>query len=221
MALAPVHRLSKKEIVWLSQHRCKHRHTYLDHYSCYLEEVKPKERIGYLDIECSNLNADYGIIFSYCIKPRGDDNILYRVITKGELKKCLDREVVKSLINDISQFDRIVTFYGTKFDIPFCRTKAVYHGLDFPEYGQLMHTDLYYTMKHKFKLSSNRLENSCRVLLGKTQKTRLDPIHWIKALQGDEESLEYILEHNKYDVIDLELLHDKIEGFRRPVSNSA
>ncbi len=51
------------------------------------------------------------------------------------------------------------------------------------------------------------------VLQGKTVKTRLDSNHWIKALMGDEESLAYILDHNKKDVFDLEKNYNVLVGF--------
>ncbi|KKL84703.1 hypothetical protein LCGC14_1962040, partial [marine sediment metagenome] len=75
MAIAPIHRLKKKETVWLANHKCKHRHNYIEHYNCYITENPDMERIGFLDIECSNLKADYGIILSYCIKKHGEDTI--------------------------------------------------------------------------------------------------------------------------------------------------
>jgi uncharacterized protein YprB with RNaseH-like and TPR domain len=214
--IAPVWKLKKKEIVWLGKHRCKHGHTYLEHYQCYEKDYLPNERVGFLDIEASNLNANFGIMFCYCIKVQGEDTILERLITKEELDRNLDKQVVKQCIEDINSFDRLVTFYGKRFDLPFIRTRAVYWGLPFPEYGKLFHDDIYFIMRYKFKLHSNRLENSCRSLLGKTDKTFLDPIAWIKALQGDKKSLNYILHHCHADVTDLEKLYNKIIGYSRP-----
>ena len=62
-------------------------------------------------------------------------------------------------------------------------------------------------------MSSNRLENACRVLLGKTHKTRIESSYWIRALQGNPRALNYILDHNKKDVIDLERLYLKVINF--------
>ena len=63
----PLHRLKKQELVWLATHRCRHRHLYIEHYNCYLKEHPDREKIGFLDIESSNLDGDYGIMLSYWI----------------------------------------------------------------------------------------------------------------------------------------------------------
>lgn len=219
--IAPVSRLSRQEIVWLSRHRCTHKHTYLEHYTCYIKENPLKEEIGFFDIEASNLNANFGIMFSYAIKVGGKNEIVERVITKKELSECLDRKVVEQCVEDLSKFDRIVTFYGKRFDLPFVRTRAVSMNIPFPEYGELIHEDIYFTVKYKFKLHSNRLENACRVLLGATEKTHIDPEYWIKALQGHQKSLDYIADHNRKDVTDLEKLYNKINYYGRKTNSCA
>ena len=81
MSIAPVSRLKKTEIVWLAAHRCRHSHTYLEHYNCYLDENPNKGRTGYFDIETSNLAANYGIMYCYCIKDGNSDKIFERTIT--------------------------------------------------------------------------------------------------------------------------------------------
>lgn len=217
---APVHRLKKSEIVWLSNNSCKHAHTYLDHYQCYLEELpEVKERIGFFDIESSNLVADFGIMLSYCILDGTNGEILSSVIKKADIERAKagneDHKVVRQCIEDLSKFDRIVTFYGKRFDIPFVRTRASICGVDFPHYGSLIHDDLYFVVRHRFRLSSNRLENACRVLLGDTNKTRVEGKYWRAAARGDKESLSYILDHNKKDVEDLQRLYDHVLEFVR------
>lgn len=213
--LAPVGRLTKKEINFLAKRRCKHGHTYLEHYACYLKENPLGERVGFFDIEASGLQANWSIMLCYCIKDAGKKKIYHRIITKEELSTCLDKKVVEQCVEDLKKFDRIVTFYGKKFDFPFCRTRALVHDIPFMNYGELIHDDLYFNIRYKFKLHSNRLENACRVLLGRTDKTHLDPNSWVKALQGDEQSLKYILDHCKYDVKDLEKLYRKVYTFTR------
>ena len=62
---APIHRLNKKELVWLGSHICRHGHTYLEHYNCYLQE-KPsiEEKVGFLDIETFGLDADFAVMLT-------------------------------------------------------------------------------------------------------------------------------------------------------------
>ena len=218
---APVHRMKKTEIVKLSRWRCKHGETGLSHYACWEKANPDTERLGFIDIESTNLAADFGIILCYCIADADSDTIYHRVITKSDLKDCLDKKVVEQCLKDMRKFDRLVGFYSTKFDIPFIRTRAVSLGIeDFPEYGEIIHNDLYYAVRNKFRLSSNRLENACRILLGNTDKTKIESKYWIKALQGDVDSLAYILDHCKKDVTDLKKLYNKLIPYRKITDTS-
>jgi uncharacterized protein YprB with RNaseH-like and TPR domain len=223
---APIHNLRKDVIIRLANQHCKaHRHTYLDHYNCYLKEIgERQEIIGHLDIECSNLDADFGIILSYCILDDTTNKILEGVITKKDINIATpgqeDKVLVTKLISDLGKFDKLVTFYGARFDLPYIRTRAMVDGIPFPLWNTLKHKDIYFTVKGKFKLSSNRLENACRVILGKTRKTRVDAKHWRAGVRGEAEGLAYILKHNRYDVIDLKKLYHAVIDFARPVANS-
>lgn len=216
--IAPVHRLKKVDIIWLSRNRCSHGHTFLEHYNCYLKELPDEqEKIGFFDIETTDLRADWGIMLTYCIKERGSKHIYSGSIKKKAAQQDdkEDKALVTQCIKDLSRFDRIVGFYSTKFDLPFVRTRAAICGVPFPEFGELKHTDIYYVVRNKFRLSSNRLENACRYLLGKTQKTRINPKFWRMAAKGDQPSLRYVLDHCEKDVIDLELLYNKVISYRK------
>lgn len=208
-------------MVKLSNLRCEHGHTMLEHYSCYDQEP---ERVGFLDIESSNLDADFGQMLSWCIKPSDSKVIEHGLINKKDIFKSpaghADQRIVRDLIKTLPTYDKVVTWYGARFDLPFIRTRAMTNRIEFPTYGSLVHKDLWFTCRGKFKLSSNRLENACRVLLGATQKTKIDPKNWHGALRGDAKSLAYILDHNKKDVLDLEKLYNKIESFGRPSNTS-
>lgn len=209
--------LKKEKIVWLGTHTCKtHRVNFLEHPKCYQRENPEAERIGFLDIEASNLDADFGIMLSYCIKEYGRNKIYSRTITLGDIRKSKagdeDKAVVRSCIEDIKKFNRVVTWYGARFDIPFTRTRALMTGVKYPELGSLYHNDIYYFAKHKLKLSSNRLENVCRTILGRTLKTHIEQRFWRGGMRGDTKSLRYILDHNRRDVIDLEAIWRAIDG---------
>ena len=211
---APVHRLRKDEILKLAKGRCQHKHTYLDHYQCYLDENPDKqEKIGFWDIEATNLKADYGLMLSYCIKDGNSDKIYYDTLTPADIKSNTeDKRLIQQCVKDLQRFDKIVTFYGTGYDFPFTRARALIVGVEFPSFGTIKHRDLYYLMKSKFLLSSRRLENCCKQLLGTSEKTRIDAKYWRDAVRGDKKAMAYILDHNMKDVTDLEkLYHHTIE----------
>lgn len=212
---APVHRMKKTDIVKLAKWRCEHNHDGLEHYSCWVKHHPDTERCGYLDIESSNLHANWGIVLTYVIKVRGEDTFYQKTITAKELKDCLDRKVMEQCLKDLGEFDRIYTYYGTGFDVKFLRTRAITVGLEFPEYGTLFHNDVYYMARNRLCLNSNRLDTVCTALFGETTKTRLTPKYWTRALMGDKESLAYIAEHCRQDTIELERVHNALIGFSK------
>lgn len=216
---APVHRLKKDELVWLASHRCrKHRHSYLTHYQCYLAEHPDHRRIAFFDVESTHLKGNFGLLLSYCLLDDATEQVHSGLITRTDLlnPKMRDRRIMARLIDDLSRYDMIVTYYGTRFDIPFVRTRAMVHGLTFPHYGMLKHKDLYYTVRYRFSLHSNRLDVACRTLVGESSKTTLLPDIWQAAAYGDRKALQYILEHNIEDVKDTRRLYYRVLEYAYP-----
>jgi len=217
--------LPKRDIVRLARNTCKHGHCYLAHPKCAYDEgivvtkdghkVLVKERIGFFDIEnfSFQFKADMGIVLSYCIKEL-DGGIISNVITPEEAKSFNDKRLIQDMVRDLKKFTRVVGFYSTKFDIPFVRTRALMHKIDFPIYKELYHTDLYYNVKNKFKLRSNHLSNACKAfgIPAKYHPFEMEP--WAKAMSGDKKALDYVLIHNKEDVISTELLWKKVSIYQ-------
>ena len=212
-------KLLKKDFIWLANHRCQHGERYLQHPACFFKE-KPEgapvvERIGFLDIETSNLHGNFGYIFSYCIKEL-DGDILGYCITPDEIRKHLfDKNLMKQLCVDIKKFHRIIVYWGKnyRFDIPFCRTRALKWGFPFPEHKDLVVNDLFDVVKSRLRLHRNRLENACNFLDIPSKEHRLDPDIWQKAMSGDQRALDWIYEHNKEDVVSTEAVWKKVYMF--------
>lgn len=220
--IAPVHRLRKDEIVWLSKHYCKkHGKSFLTCYNCFLEENPNMCRIGHFDLECSDLAANYGLLLSYAILDNDSDRLFGRTITKEELYSDeMDTQITDECVRDLYNFDVIVTYFGTRFDLPYIRTRAVMNGLEFPTYDALKHIDLFYVIKTKFKLQRKSLEKACRSLLGTTRKTEILPYIIPRCIQGNEKALEYMWEHNVYDVEDTKELYQAVIDYRYPGKRS-
>lgn len=197
---------------------CSHRMPYQQHPNCFKMEILQgfkKEKIGYLDIETSHLKANMGIIFTYYIKTHNKNKYYSGKIKVSDLRnETKDKKIVEKLINDMKKFDVIVTYYGSRFDIPFIRTRAVKWGLDFPLYKHIIHKDVYYIIKHRFCFSRNTLENACK-LFKIDGKNHLDFEVWLKAVTGDKKSLDYIYLHNKHDVDILNRLYNKVMVYVR------
>ena len=219
--IAPVHRLKKDFIIWLSRNKCRHGHSYLEHHNCFLTENPDQMRIGFFDIEASHLKADFGFPITWYILD-GNNEYHGRTVTKDELFKheYPDKNLMKELVKELKNYDLIYTYYGTKFDLPFVRTRCVIMGIPFPFYGTLKHKDVYYTIRNKFNLHRKSLEVACEMLLGETNKTHWMASHWLKAIQGNQKSLDYIDDHCKNDVYDLKKLWEKVEEYAYPISRS-
>jgi uncharacterized protein YprB with RNaseH-like and TPR domain len=213
-----------KPLLSAEHYHCKHGHNGLSHPQCWEDFVSTTAtdlRVGYLDIEATNLDADFGIMLSYSIKVQNEDKIYSNVIQQKDINALrLDKPLVAQLLKDMENFDMLVTYYGTGYDIPFIRTRALKWNLPFPEYGAIIHHDLYYVAKSKLKLSRNRLENVGRLLGYGDLKTHLDPDIWTQALLSPK-ARNYILDHNQRDVILLEKAHKRLipytKGLRRSI----
>lgn len=116
MVAVPVKDLTKREIIYLHENRCKHGHRYLSHYNCYLEESGLGESLGFLDIECTNLKADFGYVLSYCMSIRhrdGSKEWCEALLSKSDIRKGIyDKRVVANCVRDINKVDRLITYYG-------------------------------------------------------------------------------------------------------------
>ena len=223
--------------------RCIHRHTFEEHPNCfYSGRVKlpkgvervwvdkdgnlrvkpwwahPDIKIAYFDIEVTNLKANFGFILTWAIKELNGDTF-YDIITREEaLSIEEDKRITKSFLDTIKRYDVIVGYYSKRFDIPYVRTRALYHKLDTTplEYRQIFHWDLYDTVKRKLKLHRNTLEVVTRFLEIEGEhggKNHVESQTWKMASKGDKKSLEYVLDHNIRDVEILEELHKRLWFF--------
>jgi len=196
--------------------------------SCFWKEhpdgagIFAPERVGFIDIEATNLNADFGYILSYCIKEE-DGPILERCITPEEiLTYTFDKRLIEQFVEDSQKFDRFIGHYikDRRFDIPYLRTRALANGVDFPPYGNNFVTDTFDYSKGKLKLHRNRLECMADLLGVPSKQHRLKPSIWMRAQAGDKASLDYILTHNREDVITTEKVWKRVKKFGRMTKTS-
>jgi len=205
---------------WLWENGCEHRHRFSRHFGCFLKKYNITERVGFIDIETSNLKANFGIVLCWCIL--ADDGTLYQdwLTKKDVLSGTEDKRVVSTCIDTMQTFDRVCGHYSTYFDIPFLRTRALIHGLPYPEFGTLLHTDVWRMARSKLCLHSNRQDVVAESLYGKTVKTRISHPHWRRAMMGNEESCMQVLDHCNKDVIDLKRNYDTLLPYCRVTKSS-
>lgn len=195
---------NSQQLDWLLKWKCSHRHNGVRHFNCFTKEFGLIERIGFLDIETSNLKADFGIVLAWCLLNDNGDIIWGTIDKELDIDTGTeDKRLIASCIGAMKFYDRIITHYGTYFDIPFLRSRALIHGLAFPEYGTLWHTDTWKMAKRTLCFHSNRQNCIAEGLYGKTQKTRISHPAWRKAMLGDDRAALEVLDHCKKDVSEL------------------
>ena len=97
-----LNRMKKDDIIWLAKHKCKHSHSYLEHQKC-LENEQPdmspvRERVGFLDIESTGLNANWDYVISYAILGN-NGKLVGRVLTPKEVLKTKEGFFVVKLLS--------------------------------------------------------------------------------------------------------------------------
>lgn len=217
-----------------SINRCKHRQDEEHHPKCFNRQWYENEdiRIGYLDIEATGLTANSDWMLSWAINNRSHsgkkyDTVAYSYVTSdeifaapGKVNKDYDRQLVGDLLDELENYDLIVTYYGTGFDIPFIRTRAMILGLDnFPKPKKIAHLDLYYHVRSKMSLAKNSLAMATKCL-NIDGKTHLDFTYWKLAGMGDTEAMQELLNHNVKDVEITESLHKELEPYINFKKNS-
>ena len=119
------------------------------------------------------------------------------------------------------KFDRLVTFYGSMFDLPFLRGRAEMYGLkNFPVFGEISGTDLYWTVKNRFKFSRKSLGVTCKNLGIAAKGHQMYPEQWKGARRGDFKALNFVWTHNKEDVVSTGALYERVSKYARKTNTS-
>ena len=202
--------------------RCIHRHTKATHPNCFRRGLLKKLRwydeqdltIAFLDVETTDFKANIGFMLSWALKYR-DGTLKHDIITQKEIfDGKYDKRIVKSLLDELRNVDIVSTYYGTGFDVPYLRTRALYWGYVFPAYGSIFHFDVYYRVRRLLRLHRNSLDASTK-FLGIKGKTPIDISVWNEARYGRSQALKKVLEHNDADVMILEQIFNKLEDYSK------
>lgn len=192
------------------------------HPSLLLQPITAVE--GMLDIETNHAGrstkgiGELGLMYSYALKVRGRPHIYSDYLKERTL--LAEGQLLMGFIKNLKRFDRVYTYFGTRFDIPIARTRSLYHGLAFPEYMQIEHRDLYYVVRNRLNIHSNSLDAVSNFLKTKHQKDHLNIDVWIRASLGDKKAFADIHSHNVRDIVVLEEVLDKLETYFQGTNRS-
>lgn len=173
-----------------------------------LLDMKPRVELDFVsfDVETSNLQADFSILMTACIKPYGKEPVVFRADSypEWESNRANDAKITRDIVNELRKHAIVITHYGVRFDIPYLRAKMVKHGLEPlpPMFG----IDSWRIARDNFKVSSRRLKNLANYFdIG--EKEVVEGGLWMEAAyNGSKEALDKIVAHNIQDVLILEKL---------------
>lgn len=171
------------------------------------------------DLETTNLNANFGYLLCFGWKILGEKKTNAISITEfPQFKKdpTNDRSLVKAAYSELANADAWVTWYGSRFDVPYLSSRLLYHKLPF--LPPVPHIDGWWIARKHLRLNSNRLA-SVSSFLDIEEKTPLDGPTWIRAAAGHEKSIKYVVEHCLQDVVVLEEAYLRIRPLMRTHPN--
>ncbi len=173
-----------------------------------LLKTRPAVNLDFVmfDIETSNLQADFSILMTACIKPYGLPPIVFRAdnYPEWEKERANDYQITKAISDELRLHAIVVGHYSSKFDIRFFRAKLVKHSL--PPLPPMFGIDTWRIAINNFAVTSRRLKN-LSTFFNIGEKEAVEGNLWMEAAyNGSKEAMDKIVAHNIQDVIVLEKL---------------
>jgi len=192
--------------------------------------LKTKRRRLFFDVETSpNIGlfwqAGYKqkIDYSNIIKERAIICVCYKWEEEKEIyslqwdKSQSDKKLLQQFVEVANQATELVGHNGDKFDLPWIRTRCLFHRVPmFPHYTSI---DTLKIARNKFKFNSNRLNYIAGYLgFGSKIKTEFDLWKSI-LLDNNSTSMEKMIKYCKKDVLLLERVYKELKTHVNPVSH--
>lgn len=170
--------------------------------------------IGYnLTLSHDNLIKERSIICG-CYKWEGESTVHSLSWNNGD-----DRELVLKFAEILDSADEIIGHNGDKYDLKFFRARAIFHNItSLPEFKTI---DTLKIARKEFRFNSNRLDYIGQYLgLGRKMETGGFSL-WKDVMAGSESALKKMIDYCKQDVLLLEKVYNKLEGYTKPKTNLA
>jgi hypothetical protein len=131
------------------------------------------------------------------------------------LKEQCDKELVKKFIDEMNKADEIVTHNGKRFDTPWIRTRAMFHGI--PMRHTYNEIDTYKWCKKYLNLPSNSLAEACKYFGLEAKKDAGGMQTWIDVVYKKcRKALRHLLYYGDGDIVSLEALFTKLRPYAKP-----
>lgn len=162
---------------------------------------------GYkLNISYDNIIKERAII-CICYKWAGEKKIHSLTWDKNQN----DNSLLTSFIKIANTADELIGHNGDKFDLPWIRTRCLFHRIPaFPMYDTI---DTLKSARSKFRFNSNRLDYIAD-FLGIGRKKHTEYNLWKRiVLNKDAKALEYMVSYCKHDVDLLEKIYNTMSSY--------
>ena len=182
--------------------------------------TKPSVNLDFVcfDIETSSLQADFSILLTACIKPYGQEAIVFRAddYPEWDKERANDYQITRDTAMELRKHAIVIGHFSSRFDIPFLRAKMTKHG--FEPLPQMFGIDTWRIARQNFKVSSRRLKNLADYFdIG--EKELVEGGLWMEAAyNGSREAMDAIVSHNIKDVEILERLAGLSFPYLRSIS---
>lgn len=148
-------------------------------------------------------------MLTWAAKWHNSDTIFAQRLTEKEAINENDRRISQIIWELLDEADIVVTHNGDKFDIKRLNTRFILNGLYKP--SPYKSIDTLKIARKNFNFSSNKLDYLNKQLGIKRKVTNSGMEMWIKAINGDKEALEEMMEYNIGDIDALEELYIKFK----------
>jgi uncharacterized protein YprB with RNaseH-like and TPR domain len=173
-----------------------------------------------VDLETSDLDADKAVLLVACIKSSLNSRIIKLRIDETDKTswdlglRAEDLQIVRETAELLSEHDVIVAHNGTRFDIPFLRTRMLKHKL--PRLPDIKQVDPCSILFRKFRMRSNSLASAIDFLGLRDKKTPLSMQTWVQAtMNGSHNAMDKIVQHCVQDVKALEGVFNAVKPYVR------
>ena len=165
--------------------------------------------IAYVDIETSSRKANEGMVIAIgLLKEGGEPEVRFADSFEEE------RKALGWFKGELEGCDKIVTWFGSGFDVPFLISRAALHRVDLSKLQETPMLDLFDWCKGHMLLSSFRLESVAR-FFGIQRSLEFhggDVLTLFKLVgRGDLEARKLIVEHCKEDLLLLKQVYERLK----------
>lgn len=167
-------------------------------------------RIGRkIDLDHSNIIKERAII-TICYKWAGEESVKSLTWDKDQN----DKEMLRKFVLVMNSADEIIAHNGDRFDLPWIRTRCIFHRIPMP--STLPSVDTLKQARRGFNFNSNRLDYLGGFLgHGHKQDTGGFGL-WKSVMDGSRKSLSEMVVYCKRDVELLEKVYNELYSYTKP-----